>query len=109
MPRRKPRQLAQKVRIESAAAEQVVEPVAAPQVAEAPVVQPEAAAPRTELAKVDLPAVVEPLRNMTTTVKPANLTVCRVVHVVPLVTCASAASAVVATVMSVTRRNPRCR
>ncbi|EMO4509640.1 MULTISPECIES: ribonuclease E [Klebsiella] len=59
MPRRKPRQLAQKVRIESAAAEQVVEPVAAPQVAEAPVVQPEAAAPRTELAKVDLPAVVE--------------------------------------------------
>lgn len=60
MPRRKPRQLAQKVRIESAAAEQVVEPVAAPQVAEAPVVQPEAAAPRTELAKVDLPAVVEP-------------------------------------------------
>ncbi|WP_316540227.1 ribonuclease E [Klebsiella michiganensis] len=50
MPRRKPRQLAQKVRIESAAAEQVVEPVAAPQVA---------AAPRTELAKVDLPAVVE--------------------------------------------------
>lgn len=60
MPRRKPRQLAQKVRIESAAAEQVVEPVAAPQVAEAPVVQQEAAAPRTELAKVDLPAVVEP-------------------------------------------------
>lgn len=59
MPRRKPRQLAQKVRIESAAAEQVVEAVAAPQVAEAPVVQPEAAAPRTELAKVDLPAVVE--------------------------------------------------
>ena len=59
MPRRKPRQLAQKVRIESAAAEQVVEPVAAPQVAEAPVVQPEAAAPRTVLAKVDLPAVVE--------------------------------------------------
>ncbi|HDX4905167.1 TPA: ribonuclease E [Klebsiella michiganensis] len=59
MPRRKPRQLAQKVRIESAAAEQVVEPVAAPQVAEAPVVQPEAAAPRTELAKVDRPAVVE--------------------------------------------------
>ncbi|HBM2920586.1 TPA: ribonuclease E [Klebsiella michiganensis] len=59
MPRRKPRQLAQKVRIESAAAEQVVELVAAPQVAEAPVVQPEAAAPRTELAKVDLPAVVE--------------------------------------------------
>lgn len=59
MPRRKPRQLVQKVRIESAAAEQVVEPVAAPQVAEAPVVQPEAAAPRTELAKVDLPAVVE--------------------------------------------------
>ncbi|STV74462.1 ribonuclease, Rne/Rng family [Klebsiella michiganensis] len=31
--------------------------------------------------------------------KPANPTVCRVVHVVPLVTCASAASAVVATVM----------
>lgn len=60
MPRRKPRQLAQKVRIESAAAEQVVEPVAAPQVIEASTVQPEAAAPRTELAKVDLPAVVEP-------------------------------------------------
>ncbi|HEC2024298.1 MULTISPECIES: ribonuclease E [Klebsiella] len=59
MPRRKPRQLSQKVRIESAAAEQVVEPVAAPQVIEAPAVQPEAAAPRTELAKVDLPAVVE--------------------------------------------------
>ncbi|WP_336185480.1 ribonuclease E [Klebsiella grimontii] len=59
MPRRKPRQLAQKVRFESAAAEQVVEPVAAAQVTEAPVVQPENAAPRTELAKVDLPAVVE--------------------------------------------------
>ncbi|WP_265670241.1 ribonuclease E [Klebsiella grimontii] len=59
MPRRKPRQLAQKVRFESAAAEQVVEPVAAAQVTEAPVVQPETAAPRTELAKVDLPAVVE--------------------------------------------------
>lgn len=59
MPRRKPRQLAQKVRFESAAAEQVVEPVAAVQVTEAPVVQPENAAPRTELAKVDLPAVVE--------------------------------------------------
>lgn len=59
MPRRKPRQLAQKVRFESAAAEQVVEPVAATQVTEAPVVQPETAAPRTELAKVDLPAVVE--------------------------------------------------
>lgn len=59
MPRRKPRQLAQKVRFESAAAEQVVEPVAAAQVTEAPVVQPENAAPHTELAKVDLPAVVE--------------------------------------------------
>ena len=59
MPRRKPRQLAQKVRFESAAAEQVVEPVAAAQVTEAPVVQPENAAPRSELAKVDLPAVVE--------------------------------------------------
>lgn len=59
MPRRKPRQLAQKVRFESAAAEQVVEPVAAAQVTEAPVVQPENAAPRTKLAKVDLPAVVE--------------------------------------------------
>lgn len=59
MPRRKPRQLAQKVRFESAAAEQVVEPVAAAQVTEAPVVQPETVAPRTELAKVDLPAVVE--------------------------------------------------
>ncbi|MDC0693457.1 ribonuclease E [Klebsiella pasteurii] len=59
MPRRKPRQLAQKVRFESAAVEQVVEPVAAAQVTEAPVVQPETAAPRTELAKVDLPAVVE--------------------------------------------------
>ncbi|VUS61316.1 Ribonuclease E [Klebsiella pasteurii] len=59
MPRRKPRQLVQKVRFESAAAEQVVEPVAAAQVTEAPVVQPENAAPRTELAKVDLPAVVE--------------------------------------------------
>ena len=59
MPRRKPRQLAQKVRFESAAAEQVVEPVAAAQVTETPVVQPETAAPRTELAKVDLPAVVE--------------------------------------------------
>lgn len=59
MPRRKPRQLAKKVRFESAAAEQVVEPVAAAQVTEAPVVQPENAAPRTELAKVDLPAVVE--------------------------------------------------
>ncbi|CAM4078514.1 ribonuclease E [Klebsiella grimontii] len=59
MPRRKPRQLPQKVRFESAAAEQVVEPVAAAQVTEAPVVQPETVAPRTELAKVDLPAVVE--------------------------------------------------
>jgi hypothetical protein len=27
--------------------------------------------------------LLKPLRNMTTTVKPANLTVCRVVHVVP--------------------------
>ncbi|WBW59554.1 ribonuclease E [Klebsiella electrica] len=54
MSRRKPRQLSQKVRIESAVAEtaaQVVETAAA--------VQPEAVAPRTELAKVDLPAVVE--------------------------------------------------
>ncbi|HAT1621367.1 TPA: ribonuclease E [Raoultella planticola] len=54
MSRRKPRQLSQKVRIESAVAEtteQVVETAA--------VVQPEAVAPRTELAKVDLPAVVE--------------------------------------------------
>lgn len=52
MPRRKPRQLAQKVRVESAAAaEQVVETVEA--------AQPEIVAPRTELAKVDLPAVVE--------------------------------------------------
>ncbi len=54
MSRRKPRQLSQKVRIESAVAEtadQVVETV--------PAVQPEAVAPRTELAKVDLPAVVE--------------------------------------------------
>lgn len=59
MPRRKPRQLAQKIRIESAAAEQAVEPVVAEQVAEAVVVQQEAVAPRTELAKVDLPAVVE--------------------------------------------------
>nr|WP_287860437.1 ribonuclease E [Klebsiella sp.] len=51
MPRRKPRQLAQKVRVESAAAaEQVVETVEA--------AQPEIVAPRTELAKVDLPAVV---------------------------------------------------
>lgn len=59
MPRRKPRQLAQKVRIESAATEQVVEPVAAAQVTEAPAIKSEAVAPRTELAKVDLPAVVE--------------------------------------------------
>ncbi|EMM7194656.1 ribonuclease E [Raoultella planticola] len=54
MSRRKPRQLSQKVRIESAVAEtadQVVETV--------PAVQPEAVTPRTELAKVDLPAVVE--------------------------------------------------
>ena len=54
MSRRKPRQLSQKVRIESAVAEtadQVVETV--------PAVQPEAVAPRTELVKVDLPAVVE--------------------------------------------------
>ncbi|HAT1604038.1 ribonuclease E [Raoultella planticola] len=54
MSRRKPRQLSQKVRIESAVAEtadQVVETV--------PAVQPEVVAPRTELAKVDLPAVVE--------------------------------------------------
>lgn len=54
MSRRKPRQLSQKVRIESAVAEtadQVVETV--------PAVQPEAVAPRTELTKVDLPAVVE--------------------------------------------------
>ncbi|MHB2215051.1 ribonuclease E [Raoultella ornithinolytica] len=54
MSRRKPRQLSQKVRIESAVAEtaaQVVETAAA--------VQPEAVTPRTELAKVDLPAVVE--------------------------------------------------
>jgi ribonuclease E len=58
MPRRKPRQLQQKIRIESAA-EQVVEPVAVAQVTEAPAIQPETAAPRTELAKVDLPAVVE--------------------------------------------------
>ncbi|MDG1642675.1 ribonuclease E [Klebsiella huaxiensis] len=51
MPRRKPRQLAQKVRVESAAAaEQVVETLEA--------AQPEIVAPRTELAKVDLPAVV---------------------------------------------------
>lgn len=60
MPRRKPRQLAQKIRIESAAAEQVIEPVVEAQpIAEAPALQPEAPAPRTELAKVDLPAVVE--------------------------------------------------
>ncbi|TLV16673.1 ribonuclease E [Klebsiella indica] len=55
MPRRKPRQLAQKVRIESAAAD-VAEAVVAGQTDAA---QPEAVAPRTELAKVDLPAVVE--------------------------------------------------
>lgn len=59
MPRRKPRQLTQKVRFESTAVEQVVEPVAAAQVTEAPVVQPEAVAPRTERVKVDLSAVVE--------------------------------------------------
>lgn len=55
MPRRKPRQLAQKVRIESAAAD-VAEAVVAGQTDAS---QPEAVAPRTELAKVDLPAVVE--------------------------------------------------
>lgn len=56
MPRRKPRQLAQKVRIESAVAEVAVE--AAEAVAEK--AQPDVVvAPRTELAKVDLPAVVE--------------------------------------------------
>lgn len=51
MPRRKPRQLAQKIRFESAETEQVVEAVAEQ--------APEIVAPRTELAKVDLPAVVE--------------------------------------------------
>ncbi|HFZ2390493.1 ribonuclease E [Klebsiella aerogenes] len=51
MPRRKPRQLAQKVRFESAETEQVVEAVAEQQA--------ESTTPRTELAKVDLPAVVE--------------------------------------------------
>jgi ribonuclease E len=56
MPRRKPRQLAHKVRIESAVAEVAVE--AAEAVVEK--AQPDVVvAPRTELAKVDLPAVVE--------------------------------------------------
>ncbi|HHG8775120.1 TPA: ribonuclease E, partial [Raoultella planticola] len=56
MARRKPRQLAQKVRVASAeveTTEQVVETVAVAQPA------PDVVAPRTELAKVDLPAVVE--------------------------------------------------
>ena len=51
MPRRKPRQLAQKIRFESVETEQVIETVAEQ--------QPESTTPRTELAKVDLPAVVE--------------------------------------------------
>ncbi|WP_312685659.1 ribonuclease E [Kosakonia sp.] len=48
MPRRKQRQLSQKVRIGEAPAEQVEETAV-----------PEASAPRTEVAKVDLPAVVD--------------------------------------------------
>ncbi|HHT2831461.1 ribonuclease E [Klebsiella aerogenes] len=51
MPRRKPRQLAQKIRFESVETEQVIETVAEQ--------QPESTTPRTELAKVDLPAVIE--------------------------------------------------
>ncbi|VDZ83718.1 Ribonuclease E [Kluyvera intermedia] len=50
MPRRKPRQLSQKVRIETA--EQTAAREFAPE-------EPVSEAPRTALAKVDLPAVVE--------------------------------------------------
>ncbi|MGX6596186.1 ribonuclease E [Klebsiella quasivariicola] len=52
LPRRKPRQLAQKVRIESAVAEQAVESVPEAVVAEV-------VAPRSEPVKAELPAVVE--------------------------------------------------
>ncbi|MFQ9622527.1 MAG: hypothetical protein ACLR17_11520 [Enterobacteriaceae bacterium] len=71
------------MRIGSAATEQVVEPVAAPQVAEAPVVQPEAQRRALNWRKSFLPAVVEAAAEHVRTVKPANPAVCRVVHVVP--------------------------
>ena len=52
LPRRKPRQLAQKVRVESAVVEQVAEIVPEAVVAEV-------IAPRSEPVKAELPAVVE--------------------------------------------------
>ncbi|CCJ92175.1 Ribonuclease E [Cronobacter turicensis 564] len=90
MPRRKPRQLSQKVRIEWPT--------------------------RRLLKRMKKPRRWRCLRmwkrlplRKTTTRRAAKTPVCRVVLVALRVTCASAASAVVATVMSVTRPSRRCR
>lgn len=80
MPRRKPRQLAQKVRFESAETEQVVEAVAEQQA--------ESTTPRTELAKsICRPSLKLPLSRMKTATL-VNLTVCRVALVALRATCA---------------------
>ena len=78
MPRRKQRQLSQKVRFESQTDEAAVEAVA-------PQVEP---VQSTELAKVDLPAVIENAPEQEETTEAVTMRVCRVAHVAPRVICA---------------------
>jgi hypothetical protein len=99
MPRRKQRQLLRKFVWSEQTEETAI--VAAETVAEI--------APNTQLAKVDLPAVVENSAEQDENGETVITPVCRVAHVVLRVICASAVSVVVVTVTSVTRPSRQCR
>lgn len=90
------------MRVESA----VVEPVAeiVPEAVVAEVI-----APHSEPVKAELPAGVESVADQTKMANPVKRTVCRVAHVAPRVTCASAVSVVVAIVTNAIRPSRLCR